>query len=304
MTMSHARTLRKNATEVERRLWRHLRGRHFEAFKFRRQRAIGPYIVDFVCMERGLIVELDGGQHAEATKSHDARRDAYLKRAGYRVLRFWNDDVVDNMEGVLKTICIALDTGPHPNPLPQAGEGAGRRLAAKRREMAKARLAVSSNPGWPSETCNVRIAAERPEGPEILALLAAGDAYVAALYPAESNHMLAPDALRAPAVTFFVARLEGRAVGCAALVRQGGYGEIKRMFVDAAARGHGIGRRLLTAIEAEAARSQLPLLRLETGIRQPEAIRLYRTAGFRDIPPFGVYGPDPLSVFMEKPVRG
>jgi putative acetyltransferase len=91
-------------------------------------------------------------------------------------------------------------------------------------------------------------------------------------------------------------------VGCAALVRKDGYGEIKRMFVDAAARGHGIGRGLLEAVEDAARRMRLPLLRLETGIRQPEAIRLYRAAGFRDIPAFGGYGPDPLSVFMEKPV--
>jgi putative acetyltransferase len=153
-------------------------------------------------------------------------------------------------------------------------------------------------------TNRVTIAVERPEGPEILALLAAGDAHVAALYPADSNHMLSPEALRAPEVTFFVARLGGRAVGCAALVRHNGYGEIKRMFVDAAARGHGIGRQLLAVLEAEGRRSGLPCLRLETGIRQPEAIRLYRAAGFRDIPPFGAYGPDPLSVFMEKPVRG
>jgi putative acetyltransferase len=153
-------------------------------------------------------------------------------------------------------------------------------------------------------TTRVSIAIEIPHAPDILALLAASDAYVATLYPGESNHMLAPDALRAPAVTFLVARLDGKAVGCAALVRQGGYGEIKRMFVDAAARGQGIARRLLTALESEARRSGLSCLRLETGIRQPEAIRLYRGAGFRDIPPFGAYGPDPLSVFMEKPVRG
>lgn len=149
-------------------------------------------------------------------------------------------------------------------------------------------------------TSRVTIAVEPVEGTDILALLAASDAHVAALYPAESSHMLAPEALRAPGVTFFVARQEDKAAGCAALVQRGGYGEVKRMFVAAAARGHGIGRRLLTALEAEARRCRLPCLRLETGIRQPEAIGLYRSAGFRDIPPFGAYGPDPLSVFMEK----
>lgn len=147
---------------------------------------------------------------------------------------------------------------------------------------------------------DVSVAAERVEGAEILDLLAASDAYAASLYPGESNHMLAPEALRKPAVTFLVARLNGKAVGCAALVRCDGYGEIKRMFVADTARGLGIGRRLLRAIENEARKAKLSLLRLETGTKQPEAQRLYRTAGFRDVPPFGAYGPDPLSVFMEK----
>lgn len=151
---------------------------------------------------------------------------------------------------------------------------------------------------------NVTVSAEAVEGAEILALLAASDAYVAALYPSDSNHMLSADALRVSAVTFFVARLDGRVAGCAALVRKEGYGEIKRMFVAAEARGKGIGRRLLAAIEEVARAEGLTLLRLETGIRQPEAIALYRAAGFHDIGPFGEYGPDPLSVFMEKPIRG
>src|SRR4051794_9730961 len=99
MTTRRARSLRKNATEAEQRLWRHLRGRYLEAFKFRRQRPVGPYIVDFICMECGLIVEVDGGQHAEVRKSYDEQRDAYLHRHGYRVLRFWNNDVMANIEG-------------------------------------------------------------------------------------------------------------------------------------------------------------------------------------------------------------
>jgi putative acetyltransferase len=144
------------------------------------------------------------------------------------------------------------------------------------------------------------IAVERPDKADVRPLLAASDAHVAALYPAESNHMLALDALLDPAVTFFVARAGGRALGCGALVREDGYGEIKRMFVAEAARGRGAGRHLLTAIEAAARAAGLTILRLETGIRQPEAIKLYRSAGFRDILPFGDYGPDPLSVFMEK----
>ena len=82
--------------------------------------------------------------------------------------------------------------------------------------------------------------------------------------------------------------------------RKAGYGEIKRMFVADAARGHGIGRRLLAAIESEARNFGLSVLRLETGIRQPAAIGLYRSCGYREVAPFGDYGPDPLSVFMEK----
>jgi very-short-patch-repair endonuclease len=115
----------------------------------RRQRPIDAYVVDFVCLECSLVVELDGGQHAEQTKARDERRDAVLQRAGYRVLRFWNNEVMENLEGVLMTIDSALRTGPHPTPLPQAGEGAGRRLAARQRDMRKARLAaarVSSTP--------------------------------------------------------------------------------------------------------------------------------------------------------------
>jgi putative acetyltransferase len=151
---------------------------------------------------------------------------------------------------------------------------------------------------------NVTIAVERPDGPDVLPLLAAGDAYSASLYPPESNHMLGVAALLEPAVTFFVARLEGRAVGCGALVRRDGYGEIKRMFVAETARGRGIARSLLQTIEAAAGADGLPVLRLETGTRQPEAQRLYRSSGFRDIPPFGAYEADPYSVFMEKALRG
>jgi putative acetyltransferase len=146
----------------------------------------------------------------------------------------------------------------------------------------------------------VTIAVERPDGPDVLPLLAAGDALSASLYPAESNHMLDVAALSDPAVTFFVARVGGRAVGCAALVRKEGYGELKRMFVDRAARGRGVAGRLLAVVEDAARGAGLPALKLETGTRQPEAQRLYRSSGFSDIPPFGNYTADPWSVFMEK----
>jgi putative acetyltransferase len=149
---------------------------------------------------------------------------------------------------------------------------------------------------------SLTITVERPDQAGVIRLLEAGDALSASLYPAESNHMLALDALLEPTVTFLVARQESAVVGCCALVPKLGYGEIKRMFVDEAVRGRGVGRQLLAAIETAARKAGVPVLRLETGIRQPEAQQLYRSAGFRDIPPFGDYEADPWSVFMEKPL--
>ena len=131
-------------------------------------------------------------------------------------------------------------------------------------------------------------------------MLAASDAYYAALYPAESNHLLDTVELKRPGVHFHVARLDGAVAGFGALVRHADYGEIKRMYVDPAARGQGLGRRLLAALEECARREGLRCIRLETGVRQPEALALYRAAGYREIEPFGAYRPDPLSVFMEK----
>ena len=153
MSLQRSRDLRRSATEVENRLWRHLRARRLEAFKFRRQRPIGAYIVDFVCLERGLIVELDGGQHAEERKAYDERRDACLRRAGYRVLRFWNNEVVENIEGVLQTIDTALRRDPHPPPSPASGrrDAAQHSIAASRafgkyRRMTQARLSAGEMP--------------------------------------------------------------------------------------------------------------------------------------------------------------
>lgn len=144
------------------------------------------------------------------------------------------------------------------------------------------------------------LAVESPRQEAVIRLLDALDAYQSALYPAESNHFLDVDALAAPNVRFFVARLDGEAVGCGALRIDSGYGELKRMYVTPAARGHRIGRRLLDRIEAEARAAALPCVRLETGIHQPEALALYRSAGYAECGAFGVYAPDPLSVFMEK----
>jgi putative acetyltransferase len=147
----------------------------------------------------------------------------------------------------------------------------------------------------------IEIARENPDQPEIAALIAASDAYMAALYPAESNHLLDIASLQRPEVAFVVARDAGRALGCGAVVDSTqGWGEIKRMFVWPEARGLKLGRRLLDTLECIALARGATALRLEMGIRQPEALALYRSAGFVEIGPFGNYLPDPLSLFMEK----
>jgi very-short-patch-repair endonuclease len=105
-------------------LWFHLRDRRFASLKFRRQRPIGPYFADFACLEAKLVVELDGGQHVEAA-AHDENRTRFMQAQGYRVLRFWNNEVLTQTKAVLERILLALQDGnPHPSPLPQAGEGA------------------------------------------------------------------------------------------------------------------------------------------------------------------------------------
>ena len=101
-----ARRLRGNQTDTETVLWNRIRNRQIDGHKFARQVPIGPYICDFVCREKNLVIEVDGGQHAESVT--DAVRDAYLIAEGYRVLRFWNNDVLGNLEGVLITIQTAL----------------------------------------------------------------------------------------------------------------------------------------------------------------------------------------------------
>ena len=113
MSVSRARSLRKNQTEAERTLWNAVRSKRLDGWKFRRQHPIGVYIVDFVCLERKLIVELDGGHHADgAQKSHDVNRDAWLEGRGYSVIRVWNLDVLNNLEGVLLSVSDALRTPP------------------------------------------------------------------------------------------------------------------------------------------------------------------------------------------------
>jgi len=105
-----ARELRKRSTMEERIIWKRLRGGHFSGFKFRRQHPINHYIADFICIERALIVELDGGHHGNDEKlNYDAKRDAELRTMGYRILRFPNRDVKLNLDGVLNTILAELN---------------------------------------------------------------------------------------------------------------------------------------------------------------------------------------------------
>lgn len=148
---------------------------------------------------------------------------------------------------------------------------------------------------------DLSIAQETPDQPAIRAFLSASDAYAASLYPAESNHLLDIGELLAPTVSFLVARHGGLAIGCGAIVcADDPWAEVKRMWVAPSARGLGAGLAILNALETLARARVTPMLRLETGIHNTEALGLYRRAGFVEIGPFGAYRPDPLSVFMEK----
>ncbi len=112
-----AKNLRKRFTDVERLLWRLLRARQIEGLKFRRQEPIGRYIVDFVCFESKVIIEVDGGQHSIETEK-DKERDEWFKSQGFKVLRFWNNEVLTNTEGVLEVIRANCLSHPPLNPLP------------------------------------------------------------------------------------------------------------------------------------------------------------------------------------------
>ncbi len=106
-SIEFARLLRKSPSDAERRLWLHVRNRRLAGYKFRRQLPIGPYVVDFLCESAALIVELDGGQHAEQRR-YDEKRDAFLRQQGYSVLRIWNNDVMENIDGVLSVVLKKL----------------------------------------------------------------------------------------------------------------------------------------------------------------------------------------------------
>ena len=118
VTVPLARKLRLTPTDAEIRLWSRLRRKQLKGFRFRRQHPFGPYVVDFFCAEAKLIVEVDGGQHADEGEA----RTRWLEARGYRVIRFWNNDVLANTDGVLRMILDALRAAPHPN-LPLKGGG-------------------------------------------------------------------------------------------------------------------------------------------------------------------------------------
>jgi very-short-patch-repair endonuclease len=116
-----AKVMRSDATEAEHRMWQILRGKRLAGYKFKRQLPVDHFIVDFVCLSRRLIIEVDGGQHSDSPG--DGRRDGYLRAQGFRILRFWNNDMFNNEEGVLTSILNALES-PLPNPPPATGRGA------------------------------------------------------------------------------------------------------------------------------------------------------------------------------------
>ena len=119
------RALRKRLTDAERLLWRHLRNRELGGWKFRRQYPVGLFIVDFICVEKNVVIEVDGGRHSE-NEEQDIQRSAYLNRMGYQVFRFWNNQVLQETEAVLEAIFAILandkQNSPSPQPSPPLGE--------------------------------------------------------------------------------------------------------------------------------------------------------------------------------------
>jgi len=147
----------------------------------------------------------------------------------------------------------------------------------------------------------MRISLESPAQPEVVRLIDALDALQKPLYPAHSHHGIDLEALAQPNVLFAVARTdEGVAIGCGAIVLEDEYGEVKRMFVNPAARGKGVARAVLEFLEAQAKARSCSRFMLETGYLQPEALALYARSGYVECGPFGSYSEDPNSVFMHK----
>jgi very-short-patch-repair endonuclease len=123
--VSRARSFRQNPTDAERKLWQQLRKLPPDSLHMRRQATIGPYFADFACHTHRIVIEIDGGQHADSAA--DLVRTTYLNNQGYRVLRFWNNDVLSNIDGVIEIIINALRAAPPtPNPSPPQERGEGK----------------------------------------------------------------------------------------------------------------------------------------------------------------------------------
>lgn len=145
-----------------------------------------------------------------------------------------------------------------------------------------------------------------PDCPDVQSMIAASDAYYVDLYPAESNHLESSDDLKKSNVLFVGCRIDGELVakGAAKIMQDdGNYAEIKRVFVLDHHRGKGLSNRIMQFLETELQNRGVSLFRLETGIKQPEALSLYRKLGYTERGPYGSYRPDPFSVFMEKHTR-
>jgi type I restriction enzyme M protein len=123
-SVEKARSLREQATRAEKILWSALRNRKIGGHKFRRQQPYGPYTLDFYCAEKRVAVELDGRGHAAIQQvEHDKTRSDYLRQEDVMVIRFWNSQIRENLEGVLKKIRMVLEEAPSPQPSPSRGEG-------------------------------------------------------------------------------------------------------------------------------------------------------------------------------------
>jgi putative acetyltransferase len=146
-----------------------------------------------------------------------------------------------------------------------------------------------------------KISPARPDSPDAIALIAELESELVPLYPDESRHGYSVEKLLRENVAFFIIHHNGRAAGCGGIqLFPPDYGELKRMFIRPTLRGLGLGKLMLQHLESHARQNGLPLVRLETGIHQRQAIALYEHMGYHRIGPFGPYRNDPLSVFMEK----